>query len=122
MGESDKDRDELILAIASLAPSSVPINFFHPNSALPIKENNLTRNQALQLISKTRETLGEDSMIMVAGGRELMFSGYEKEMFEAGANSIVIGDYLTTNGAKAQADIEMIKQLGYKVANSCDTK
>jgi len=34
MGETEKDREELLKAIASLSPESTPLNFYHPNPAL----------------------------------------------------------------------------------------
>ncbi len=57
---------------------------------------------------------------MVAGGREELFNGREQEMFEAGANSIVVGDYLTTKGNSTSKDILMLQQIGYEVALDCD--
>ena len=56
---------------------------------------------------------------MVAGGRELIFAGAEQAMFEAGVNSIVIGDYLTTTGDTPLKDQTMLEHIGYKVATSC---
>ena len=121
MGESPQDRDELLDAILSLHPESVPINFYHPNPALPVKSRNLTQDEAVEIISQARRLLGDERLLMVAGGRELLFSGDEKKIFEAGANSIVIGDYLTTSGAAPHKDIEMLKKLGYKIATDCGT-
>ncbi len=119
MGETLQDRNELLGSIVSLNPASVPLNFYHPNPALPIKTTNIDCNEALGIISKTRMMLGESPMLMVAGGRELLFDGKENEMFQAGANSIVIGNYLTTDGAPAKKDLKMIKSLGYQLATSC---
>ncbi|MBN2768506.1 MAG: biotin synthase [Campylobacterales bacterium] len=119
MEEDAEDRDELIRAIASLEPNSVPINFFISNKALPIKSSNLAQDEALSIIKETRKTLGKESIIMIAGGRELMFGGNEREMFGAGANAIVIGDYLTTKGEDALKDIQMIKDLGFKIGIKC---
>lgn len=121
MGESREDRDALLQAIASLQPASTPLNFYHPNPALPIKTRNITMDEALYIIRKARSLLGEENMLMVAGGRELLFSGKEKQMFEAGANAIVIGDYLTTSGLEPKKDRIMLEKLGYEVATSCDT-
>jgi biotin synthase len=121
MGENEEDRSELLKAIASLTPESTPLNFYHPNPALPIKTRNIQRDEALNIIKRARELLGEHSLLMVAGGRELIFNGYEAEMFEAGANSMVIGNYLTTEGLSPNNDKEMLKSLGYGVATSCDT-
>ena len=122
MGETQKDRDELLKSIASLSPESTPLNFYHPNPALPIKTRNIEREEAIEIIQKARTLLGEDRLLMVAGGRELLFNGHEDEMFKAGANSMVIGNYLTTQGVTPGKDKEMLESLGYEVATSCDTQ
>jgi len=121
MGETKEDRDSLLQSIASLSPESTPLNFYHPNPALPIKTRNIELNEALAIITKARSLLGEDSLLMVAGGRELLFNTQEQAMFDAGANAIVIGDYLTTSGINPSNDLTMLKTLGYKVATECHT-
>lgn len=118
MGESKEQRDQLLKEIASLEPMSVPINFFHPNPALPLKQNIISQNEALNVIKKARELMKE-AMIMVAGGRELVFKDSWPKILEAGANAIVIGDYLTTKGEKPSNDIETLNNLGYKIASNC---
>ncbi len=120
MGESLKDRESLLKAIVSLNPDSVPLNFYIPNPALPIKSRNISKDEALEIIKRARESLGDDKLLMVAGGRELLFSGFEKEMFSAGANSIVIGDYLTTKGDEPLKDRLMLEKINLKVATSCN--
>ena len=122
MGEEEEDRDELLKAIASLSPMSTPLNFYHPNPALPIKTRNIEREEALEIIAKARALLTETQLLMVAGGRELLFNGHEKAMFQAGANAIVVGDYLTTEGLNPNKDKETLNALGYEVATSCDFK
>ena len=57
---------------------------------------------------------------MVAGGREITFKDRQDEIFEAGINSIVIGNYLTTKGRDAHQDLIMSKKLGFNIAT--DTK
>jgi len=121
MGEEQKDRDALLDAIASLQPESTPLNFYHPNPALPIKTRNIEMNEALTIIKKARALLGKDRLLMVAGGRELLFSGHEDLMFEAGANAMVIGNYLTTQGENTNTDKNMLSKFNYKIATSCDT-
>jgi biotin synthase len=121
MGEAKEDRDSLLAAIASLQPESTPLNFYHPNPALPIKTRNIELSEATDIIRKARALLGEDKLLMVAGGRELLFTHQEELMFEAGANAIVIGNYLTTEGLAPNKDKEMLNRLGFEVATSCDT-
>ena len=121
MGETKEDRDSLLESIVSLNPESTPLNFYHPNPALPIKTRNIALDEAIKIIQKARKLLGEEKLLMVAGGRELLFNGKESLMFESGANAMVIGNYLTTQGIEISTDRKMLDTLGYKVATSCDT-
>ncbi|MDA3945733.1 MAG: biotin synthase [Helicobacteraceae bacterium] len=116
MGESHEDRISMLESLKSLNPTSVPLNFYHHNPALPLQPNPLTTDEALELIKIARETIPDAERIMVAGGRELQFGHRQDEIFEAGANSIVIGNYLTTQGRDKMSDLEMLKELGFDVA------
>jgi biotin synthase len=120
MGESDEDRLSMLQVIASLNPMSVPINFFHPNEALPITNNISSIEEAFSLVRLSREIIGNNSRIMIAGGREITFKDRQKEIFENGADAIVIGNYLTTNGEDSTKDHEMIHSLGFRIATSED--
>jgi len=121
MGETQEDRDDLLDAIASLSPESTPLNFYHPNPALPIKSRNIELDEAIAIIKKARGLLGEGKLLMVAGGRELLFTDKEDLMFQAGANAMVIGNYLTTQGIAENSDKSMLATLGYEIATSCDS-
>ena len=116
LGETQKDRISMLEALNSLNPASVPINFYHHNEALELKPNNLNVDEALSLIKLTRDTIPNADRIMVAGGRELMFGERQKEIFSHGANSIVIGNYLTTSGRVMSKDLDMLKSLNLEVA------
>ena len=118
LGESQEDRISMLESLKSLKPTSVPINFYHHNVALELEPNPLTTDEALALIRLTKETLCDADRIMVAGGRELMFGSRQAEIFENGANSIVIGNYLTTKGRVMSQDLEMLKALGLNVAKN----
>jgi biotin synthase len=119
MGEGYEDRLSMIASLKELQPDSIAINFFHPNEALPIKSNSLNIDEALDLIKYVRYEL-KNSRIMVAGGRERMFGGRVSEIFDAGCNSIVVGNYLTTSGEKPNKDIQMLESLGLEIASTCD--
>jgi len=118
MGESAKQRLELIEQILSLKPESVPVNFFHPNPALPLTKNSIEVKEGLDLISMLRESSSK-MRIMVAGGRETFFKTEQEKIFSAGANAIVLGDYLTTSGNRPSTDLEMLKNLNLSIATSC---
>jgi len=118
LGESQEDRVSMLASLKSLNPTSVPINFYHHNTALELEPNPLTTDEALGLIKLARKTLNDADRIMVAGGRELMFGSRQAEIFDNGANSIVIGNYLTTKGRVMSQDLEMLKSLGLDIAKS----
>ncbi|WP_457606992.1 biotin synthase [Nitratifractor sp.] len=119
MGESSEDRESLLGSIASLSPDSVPLNFFIPNPSLPIPERTIDREGALDVIRRTARWMPGLEILMVAGGREGLFGGHEREMFEAGANAIVIGDYLTTPGEAPDRDRRRLEELGFSIAETC---
>jgi biotin synthase len=116
LGETQEDRISMLESLKSLNPTSVPINFYHHNEALELKPNSLSVDEALGLIKLTREMIPNAQRIMVAGGRELMFGSRQNEIFEAGANSIVIGNYLTTTGRVMSKDLKMLRELNLEVA------
>jgi len=116
LGETQQDRISMLESLKSLNPISVPINFYHHNEALELQANPLTADEGLALIKLTRKTLDKAERIMVAGGRELMFGSRQAEIFENGANSIVIGNYLTTKGRVMSQDLDMLKALKLEVA------
>jgi len=120
LGESVSDRISLLESIKSLEPQSVPLNFFHPNDALPIQKKIILKEDALEVIRTARKILGNDRRIMIAGGREVTFKDEDYKIFEAGADAIVIGNYLTTKGNDPMRDHRMIKSHGYKIASNCD--
>lgn len=118
LGESQEDRISMLKSLKSLNPTSVPINFYHHNVALELKPNSLTIDEAFGLIKLTREMIPNAERIMVAGGREVMFGDRQNEIFSHGANSIVIGNYLTTSGRAMSKDLEMLKNLNLGIATS----
>jgi len=122
LGESQQDRISMLKSLRKLKPASVPINFYHHNPALQLQPNTLKVDEALELITLTKTMLPETSRIMVAGGRELMFGSRQEEIFGAGANSIVIGNYLTTLGRDKNSDLAMLKKLGFGIAKTPDDK
>ncbi len=118
MGESEGDRKSLIDSICSLDPVSIAMNFFHPNIALPL-EKTLNTEESLEWIRKMRIAIGDQTRVMVAGGREISFRDRQEDIFKSGANSIVVGNYLTTSGDDPHHDIDMIKKLGLEIAVDC---
>lgn len=122
MGETQEDRISMLHSLKTLNPVSVPLNFYHHNPALPLNPNPLTIDESLGLITLARQILDKADRIMIAGGREITFKERQNEIFGAGANSIVIGNYLTTAGRDAHTDLLMLQELGFEIAASPEDK
>ena len=122
MGETQEDRLSMLQSLKELNPVSVPLNFYHHNPALPLNPSPLTADECLDLIRLSRSILSDADRIMIAGGREITFKERQHEIFKAGANSIVLGNYLTTAGREAHTDLEMLQKLGLKIALTPDDK
>jgi len=122
MGETHDDRVSMLHSLKELNPTSVPLNFYHHNSALPLNPNPLTVDESLELIRLSRSILDKADRIMIAGGREITFGTHQEEIFAAGANSIVLGNYLTTTGREAHTDLEMVKKMGFDIALTPEDK
>lgn len=118
LGESKEERTAFIQSVKSLAPDTMPLNFFIQNPALPLKAEPLSEKEALDIIKEVRAAL-PNTRLMVAGGREITFTSADCDIFEAGADAIVIGDYLTTKGELPERDRSMITRLGYEIATLC---
>lgn len=118
LGESEDDRISFRKSLSELQPFSSPINFFIANENLPLKQKPLDTDEALQIIRETKKALPE-TVIMVAGGREVVLKERQYEIFEAGAGAIVIGDYLTTKGEVPSKDIQKLRDMGFSFATQC---
>ena len=116
MGETQDDRLSMLHSLKALNPVSVPLNFYHHNPALPLNPSPLTIDESLDLIRLSRTVLDKADRIMIAGGREITFRERQNEIFQAGANSIVLGNYLTTAGREAHTDLEMLQKMGFEIA------
>lgn len=114
LGEEFSHRIELLKALRSLSPHSMPINFFIPNPALPIKQEVLSIQEALECIVLAKEYL-PNARLMIAGGREIVFKENQKAMFDSGINAIVLGNYLTTKGEAPTKDLAMLEEYGLGV-------
>ncbi len=122
LGESGADREDFLQAVKSLQPKTVPLNFFITNPALPLQQPVMASDEALFWVRRAREVLGDKPRIMLAGGKEQAFGDRLMEGLEAGANSLVVGNYLTTTGMDSRALHDRLKNAGYAVADTSECK
>jgi len=114
LGESWDDRVELASTLRELGVDSVPVNFLNPRPGTPLEgSGSLTPRECLMIIALFRVMMPEKD-IVVCGGREVNLRGLQPLIFAAGANGMMIGDYLTTRGREPEEDLRMIEDLGLK--------
>lgn len=118
MGETDEDRVDLALAVRDVGSTVVPLNFLHPIPGTPLADAPpLEPVKILSIIAMFRLML-PGRILKVAGGREKNLRSLQSLIFLAGADSIMIGNYLTTTGRPAEDDLAMIRDLGLECAPS----
>ncbi|MFJ4829032.1 biotin synthase BioB [Streptomyces sp. NPDC088747] len=114
MGESDEDLIDVVYALRELDPDSVPVNFLIPFEGTPLAEEwNLTPQRCLRILAMVRFVC-PDVEVRIAGGREVHLRTMQPLALHL-ANSIFLGDYLTSEGQAGKADLDMIADAGFEV-------
>lgn len=115
LGETWEDRISLAFTLRDMGVAHVPMNFLHPQPGTPLAERApLAPGEALRIIAVFRHVLPR-SALRVCGGRPLVLGSRQGEMFAAGANALMTGDYLTTRGESLHNDLAMIAAVGMEV-------
>ncbi len=114
MGEDLQDAVDLAYELKDLRVDSIPVNFLHPIEGTPLsKTRELSPLKALRYLSLFR-FVHPKADLRIAGGRELHLRSLQPLGLRV-ANSIFIGDYLTTKGELPEADLQMIQDLGFVI-------
>jgi biotin synthase len=112
LGESWEQRLEFAFSLKELNVRHVPLNFLNPHPSTPLAaQTPLSADEALRIIAVFRHILPE-ATLRVCGGRPLVLGKRQREIFAAGANALMTGDYLTTPGYSLKEDISMLADLG----------
>lgn len=114
LGEAWEDRIELASTLKELDVDSIPVNFLNPRPGTPLEDaRNLTPIECLKIIALLRLMLPEKD-IVVCGGRQVNLRDLQPLIFAAGANGMMVGNYLTTPGRDPKDDLRMLTDLGLK--------
>ena len=116
LGETFQQRLELAFTLKELAVDSIPINFLHPVKGTRCEERGLIAAlDVLKTIAFFRLILPETN-IYVCGGRQITLRSLQSWIFLAGANGMMVGNYLTTKGRAWSEDQTMIQDLGLSIS------
>jgi biotin synthase len=117
MGETPTDRVDAAVALQDIGVSSLPVNILNPVAGTPLGEKlgdaaDITTEEILKTIA-TYRLLHPEARVRLTGGREVNLAVDEQHRpFEAGADGVLTGDYLTTTGQSPGDDIEVIERAG----------
>ena len=114
MGETIEERAEIAFELQRIDADSIPCNFLVAVKGTPLEgQKELTPVECLKVLAMMR-FVNPTKEIRISGGREINLRSVQPIGLFA-ANSIFVGDYLTTAGQEPTADWGMIADLGFEI-------
>ena len=119
MGETRDDLVEMAMELRRLNVESIPLNFLNSIDGTPLEgTSRLNARDCLRGLAMMR-LVNPAAEIRIAGGRELHLGSLQPLGLYA-ANSIFVGDYLTTKGQLPEADYRMIEEMGFVITRGAE--
>jgi len=117
MGERLEDIVEMAFSLRELSVESIPLNFLHAVDGTPLENREyLNPRDCLRTLAMFR-FVNPSSELRIAGGRERHLRSLQP-LGLLPANSLFVGDYLTTQGQAPSEDYQMIQDLGFEITGS----
>jgi biotin synthase len=114
MGETNSEIVEIAYALRELDADSIPVNFLNSIKGTPLENNKeLNPRKCLKVLALMR-FINPTKEIRASGGREVNLRSMQALCLYA-ANSLFVGDYLTTEGQEATQDHKMIEDMGFEI-------
>jgi biotin synthase len=114
MGETNEQIYEIAISLRDLDVDSIPVNFLHAIKGTPLQDQKPLEPLACLKILALMRFINPSKEIRISGGREVNLRSLQPLGLYA-ANSIFVGDYLTTDGQEAEYDHKMIEDLGFEI-------
>jgi len=120
MGETHDDLVDMAFELRAMRVESIPLNFLNAIDGTPLEGvNRVSPRDCLRGLAMMR-LVNPASEIRIAGGREIHLGSLQPFGLYA-ANSIFVGDYLTTKGQLPEADYKMIEELGFTITRGAES-
>lgn len=117
MGETAGDVVSMAMQLRDLKAESIPVNFLNSIDGTPLQRTaELTPQDCLRALAMFR-LVSPASELRISGGRELHLRSLQPLGLYA-ANSMFVGDYLTTDGQAPDADYAIVRDLGFEVTGA----
>ncbi len=118
LGEGWDDRINFAFTLKEMGIKNIPINFLQAIAGTPLEHMpKLDAHDALRIIAIFRHIL-PDATLRICGGRFHVLGEMHEQIFAAGANALMSGDYLTTKGQGIEDDCKLISKLGLTITSS----
>ena len=115
MGETMRQRLQLVAEAAEAGAVSIPVNILNPipgtplENAAPLTDDEIIRSVALMRL------VAPDAVMRFAGGRSRLSEATTERILRGGMNGVMVGDLLTTIGNSVDDDYRMFARTGYDV-------
>lgn len=114
MKETKQDVISMARSLHSLDADSIPVNFLHAIEGTPLAGvHELNPRYCLKVLCLMRY-INPSKEIRISGGREVNLRSLQPLGLYP-ANSIFVGNYLTTEGQEKIADYQLIEDLGFEI-------
>lgn len=114
MKETKLDVVHMAKALKELDADSIPVNFLHAIDGTALEgTNELNPLYCLKVLALFR-FINPSKEIRISGGREVNLRSLQPLGLYA-ANSIFVGDYLTTAGQEGTKDHQMLRDSGFEI-------
>lgn len=114
MKEQKEDVVEMAFSLKELDADSIPVNFLHAIEGTPLEGTDMLDPRYCLKVLALFRYVNPTKEIRISGGREVNLRSLQPLGLYA-ANSIFVGDYLTTAGQESTKDHEMLKDLGFEI-------
>ena len=120
LGETREQRVEMAFELASIDPTSVPINLLNPRPGTKFGDRELMDPwEVVKWIAIFRLIL-PDALFRLCGGRVENLGELQATAVMADLNGVMMGNFLTTLGNTPDEDRGMFEELGLNVARQPD--
>lgn len=114
MRETKQDVISMARSLHAMDADSIPVNFLHAvDGTLLGGTDELNPRYSLKVLCLFR-FINPTKEIRISGGREVNLRSLQPLGLYP-ANSVFVGDYLTTSGQESDRDREMLEDLGFEV-------
>lgn len=122
MGETAEDRIKMAFELKPYEPKCLPINILNPRPGTPLENRPKADPVEMVRTIAVYRFIHPRSNIKLAGGREYnLGTHYQEVALRGGANGLIVGGYLTTEGNPIADDFEMLRRAGFEPSASPKT-